>query len=95
MGSIQNGVTELLTQVGPFLALRFENAITLCLRASSQSAWMSYSEAGLQYASQRFKIQQDDVIDFMIINFSEPRSGTLYFASVDAINTGRIAMWQL
>jgi len=98
MASIQNGEAQILTYTdGPMLAFRYENAITLVLQSLEKDSWFAYSEGGLQFESQRMKLSQDSSQTNvpLILNFSEPRSGTLYFASVNPTDTSRVVMWQL
>jgi len=97
MASIQNGEAQLLDYTGgSMLALRYENTVTLVLQALEQDAWFSYSEGGLQFESSRMKLSSDNSQTNvpLILNFSEPRSGTLYFASANALSTARVIMWQ-
>ena len=57
MPSIQSGEAQILTYTdGEMLSFRFENCITLILQSLVYDTWVSYSEGGLQSASQRFKV---------------------------------------
>ena len=98
MASIQSGTAQILTYTdGPMLALRFENAITLVLQSLTHDTWVSYSEGGLQISSQRFKLSKDgtDSNTPLTLNFSQPRSGTLYFASANGSAESTVNMWQV
>ena len=96
MASIQNGQAEILTFVGPALALAFENAICLTLQCDEKDAYVSYTEGGLQIETQRFKllaIPQNESV--LTLPFSQPQSGLLYFASSDPALSARVVMWQM
>lgn len=98
MASIQSGTAQILTYAdGPMLALRFENAITLVLQSLTHDTWFSYSEGGLQISSQRFKLSKDgtDSNTPLTLNFSQPRNGTLYFASANGSAESTVNMWQV
>ena len=98
MGSIQSCVGQILTFTGNnWNALRFEDAVTLVLSSEDHDSWMSYSESGLQFETQRFKISKPTVGNNtpLVLNFSTPQSGTLYFASANAAVASRVAMWQI
>lgn len=100
MPSIQSGEAQILTYTdGEMLSFRFENCITLILQSLVYDTWVSYSEGGLQSASQRFKVavQSDGSTKHtpLTLNFSQPRSGTLFFASANAGATSTLCMWQI
>lgn len=98
MGSIQSGDAQILTYTnGEMLSFRFDNCITLVLQSLTLDTWVSYSEGGLQSASQRFKVSADgtNTNTPLTLNFSQPRSGTLFFASANAGATSTITMWQI
>jgi len=98
MGSIQSCVGQILGFTGnKWNALRFENAVTLVLSSETQDSLVSYSEAGLQFETQRFKLKVGSGTsnNSLILNFSTPQSGTLYFASANAGTASRVTMWQI
>ncbi len=96
MGSIQSGDAQILTFVGPALALAYTNAQTLLLKSQTHDVYISYSEGGLQQDSSRWKLQKEgDEGSPLIIPLPNLSTGILYFASANAGATALVSMWQM
>mgnify|MGYP003676601282 CR=1 FL=1 len=97
MGSIQNGEAQILTFTGQALALAYDQAVCLTLQCQVEDVFVSYSEGGLQNESTRFKISQfaSQEESYLVLPFSTPRSGILYFASANVAAASRVVMWQI
>ena len=99
-GTIQTGTAELLTFTGRALSFTYTDAQVLILVCRTHSVYASYSEAGLQNESTRFKIQKlndaaSEGPDGLTIPFSTPSSGTLYFASASGASSAILSMWTI
>ena len=99
-GTIQGGTAQTLSFTGPALQLRYTNAQSLSIAAVTHAVYISYTEAGLQQDSTRFKLQKlNDASaegpDGMTITFNTPSSGTLYFASANAGASATVHMWAI
>lgn len=97
MGSIQDGEAQILSFAGQAIAFTYTNAVCLTLQCQTNDVFVSYSEGGLQSETSRFKISQfaSQEESYLILPFSQPRSGTLFFASANVAAAARVVMWQI
>ena len=97
MGSIQSGDAQILTFVGPALALAYTNAQTLMVKSQTHDVYISYSEGGLQQDSSRYKLQKDEetISNGLIIPLPNLSTGILYFASANVGASALVSMWQM
>ena len=99
-GTIQTGDAQVLSFTGKALSFTYSDAQVLILVCRTHSVYASYSEAGLQSETTRFKIQKlndaaSEGPDGLTIPFSTPSSGTLYFASANAGSSAILSMWSI
>lgn len=90
--SIQNVEAPILT-AGNFPGLRFDNAISIAITAGEHEVWASFSD-NLNDTSARFKVGKAGTVGALTFNFSQPTSGTIFFASADAANPARAMLMQ-
>jgi hypothetical protein len=97
MTSIQGGTATVLGSAGQALAFAYTDAISLILQVRTNDAWISLSEGGLDVDSQRFKLHKDSSPDpnNLVLTFSQPTTGIIYFASASALADANIVMWQI
>ena len=97
---IQGGYAPILTSTDRPLTIRYENAIMLVIQSKDHGSLMAFSEGNLDSPYARFKVRKGgDAAGegpyALILPFSQPTSGTLFFRSQEVADESFVEVVQM
>ena len=97
---IQSGLAPVLTDSARAYTVKYDLTTTLLISCETHDAYMAFSEGNLQSPYARFTVRkaQDAAGEGptqLVLPFSQPTSGTLFFRSANAGDTCRVTVVQL